>query len=593
MRSVLMEYEARLDELQSASVEEEWQHKLAAAGMLIGFCLFAVLGFNASKQRVPAWWPLLPLPIAAVSALRFRKHRAAQTRLFRLKQFYERCAQRAKGEWQGSGHTGQEFDDPGHLYARDLGVFGEGSLFELLCTARTAIGRRALAGYLLAEPEAEVTLERQQAVRELAPRQDLRERVATVGEFEFSESKLETFTQWLDSPPLEFPRLLRPALAVSSACLAALLLLGVLGVAALPRLAFWALPLVAAHAAVGLAFRKRVSRTVDSLRSVSLEIEVLREGIGLLEQHRFTSPLLQRIGAAVHSALPSMRRLERLLNAFAERNKEWFYHVSLLLLAGTQLCLAIESWRRKHGKELLGWLDAWGEFEALSSLAGYTHENRDAAFPELCPGPARFEARQLGHPLLPVETCVRNGVTLDGSARFYVVSGSNMSGKSTLLRAIGLNAVLAFAGAPVRAESLRISELSVCASMSVVDSLLNGKSRFLAEVERLRCAIERGSSARPVLFLVDEILSGTNSRDRRAAAEAVVRTLIGKGAIGALSTHDMTLTEIADAEGLNGANVHMGARAEANPMDFDYLLKPGIATETNAIAIARMAGVPV
>jgi DNA mismatch repair ATPase MutS len=165
-----------------------------------------------------------------------------------------------------------------------------------------------------------------------------------------------------------------------------------------------------------------------------------------------------------------------------------------------------------------------------------------------------------------------------------------MSGKSTLLRAMGLNAVLAFAGAPVRARALRLSLLSVCPSLGVVDSLLDGKSKFLAEVERLRRALELARDTRPVLFLIDEIFGGTNSRDRRVAAEAVARTLLERGAIGAISTHDLALTEIAGDLTLCGANVHMGSREGGGPMDFDYLLKPGVTTETNALAIARMAG---
>ena len=168
-----------------------------------------------------------------------------------------------------------------------------------------------------------------------------------------------------------------------------------------------------------------------------------------------------------------------------------------------------------------------------------------------------------------------------------------MSGKSTLLRAIGLNAVLAFAGAPVRAGALRLSRLSVGASLSVADSLLNGKSKFMAEVDRLRQILEAASADAPVLFLVDEIFAGTNSRDRRVATEAVVRTLLERGSIGALSTHDLALTEIAEAPELGGVNVHTGSRGGGDPMDFDYRLKPGITDETNALAIARLAGVPV
>lgn len=229
-----------------------------------------------------------------------------------------------------------------------------------------------------------------------------------------------------------------------------------------------------------------------------------------------------------------------------------------------------------------------GGVRGLNSLAAYGYENPENAFPELDDKPASFEARELGHPLLPRSSCVRNDIHLTGVSRFYIVSGSNMSGKSTLLRAIGLNAVLAFAGAPVRASALRLSGLSIFASLSIVDSLLNGKSKFLAEVDRLRQAIESDDPNRPVLFLVDEIFGGTNSRDRRIAAEAVVRTLVNRGAIGALSTHDLALTEMAGA-----VNVHMGSRSGTDPMDFDYLLKPGVTKESNALAIARLAGVPV
>jgi DNA mismatch repair ATPase MutS len=346
------------------------------------------------------------------------------------------------------------------------------------------------------------------------------------------------------------------------------------------------------HSVIGLIFRDRVKRMIVSLRSASLETRVLREGLQLLGVQRFQSAKLVQITERVRNGSTAVRKLERLLNALNERNKDWFYQVSLLLLAGTQLCMAIEHWRMEHGAALRDWMDAWGEFEALNALANYAQENPESTFPEFSVEETRFEAIALGHPLLLDETCVRNDVRLNSGRRFCVVSGSNMSGKSSLLRAIGLNAVLAFAGAPVRAQALRLSQLSVCASLSVVDSLLNGKSKFLAEVDRVRQTIQLAGSQR-VLFLIDEIFSGTNSRDRRVAAEAVVRTLIDREAIGMLSTHDMSLTEIADSDGLHGANVHMGARDGNDPMNFDYLVNLGVSRETNALAIARMAGVPV
>jgi DNA mismatch repair ATPase MutS len=311
-----------------------------------------------------------------------------------------------------------------------------------------------------------------------------------------------------------------------------------------------------------------------------------------LESRGFQSVKLIQLTLRVRGASQTLRRLEWLVETLNQRDKDGFYFLSRALLGGTQLCMAVEQWRRQHGAELREWLEAWGEFEALNALGNYAHENRDHTFPEFSEESACFEAAGLGHPLLRDEICVRNDVELGAACRFYMISGSNMSGKSTLMRAIGLNAVLAFAGAPVRARRLRLSRFSICTSIAVVDSLLNGKSKFLEEVERLRQTIET-AGREPALFLVDEIFSGTNSLDRRAAAEAVVRTLIGSGAIGALSTHDMSLTEIAESAELGGKNVHMGSREGGGPMDFDYLLKAGVTTETNAIEIARMAGVSV
>jgi len=590
---VLMEYEARLQELQASWAQVRLQHTAAATVLLIAIALLLTLGFGAVRQRIPLWWPSLPLPIAAASARRYRRYRVSRSRTWRLMRFYGRAIQRVKGMWPGQGYTGAEFDDPDHLYSRDLGIFGEGSLFELLCVARTAIGRRSLAKCLLSAPAVDEILARQEAVRELEERTDIREDVQLLGQFEFSESKWETFDEWLNSPPAPFPRSVRVVAAITSTVVAGIVLAGLTGVLPWMRVVIWISPLVLFHAVVGLIWRGRVLGTISSAGSVSVETRVLREGLALLEGQRFQSAKLRQIAERVHNSSKPVRKLERLFELLDQRDKDWFNFAFALLLGKTQLSMAIEHWRIQHGAALRDWLDAWGAFEALNALANYARENRDARFPEFSDGTARLEAVAIGHPLLPNDTCVRNDVTLNQATRFYIISGSNMSGKSTLLRAIGLNAVLAFAGAPVRAQTLRLSQMAVCASLSVVDSVLNGKSKFLAEVERLRQTIRSAANQNPVLFLIDEIFGGTNSRDRRVAAEAVVRTLVSTGAVGAISTHDMSLTEIADSAGLCGANVHMGARDGSDPMNFDYRLKPGITRETNALAIARMAGVSV
>jgi MutS domain V len=593
VHDVLIQYENRLSDLHLSIVQLRLPHALTAALLAIAIGLFLVLILYAIRMQASYLLPSLPALIAAASAWRLQQHRQTKYRMWRLSRFYERSVQRVKGNWAGSGVTGEEFSPRDHVYAADLHLFGDGSLFELLCTARTSIGQRGLAKYLLEGPSIEQMQLRQDAVRELQGRMDLREGIATLGEFEFFESQWNTFEEWLGTPRLSFARSLPILALMSSTVLAGIAFAGLSAIIPWTTAAIWISPVITFHAAAGLFFRRRVNQMCEWVRPVSVETRVLGEGLRLLETEHFQSPKLMQLAGEVRNSSKSIRKLERLLDALAQRDKEWFYAPYRYFLIGTQLCMAIEQWRQEHAESLRIWLQAWGEFEALNALAAYGFENPANTFPEFADMGACFEAREMGHPLLSHTSCVANDVELNSSVPFYVISGSNMSGKSTLLRAIGLNAVLAFAGAPVRAGYLRLSDLSVVASMSIVDSLLNGKSKFLAEVDRLRQAIESAVENKSVLFLVDEIFGGTNSRDRRIAAEAVVRTLVKKGAIGALSTHDLALTEIAIADGMCGVNVHMGSRDERDPMDFDYQLKPGVTRESNALAIARLAGVPV
>jgi hypothetical protein len=586
-------YENRIRELQAGIAQLHLPQVHAAAILTIALGVFLATAFYAIRGEASCFWSSLPVPVAAVSARRLQRHRELKLRMCRLKRFYDRAVRRVQGDWAATGVAGEEFLNPGHVYATDLGVVGEGSLFELLCTARTSIGRRGLADYLLQMNSLEETLLRQDAVRELQARTDLREKIATLGDFDFIESHPGAFEDWLHSPKFSAAFSLRVLSAITSALVLGAALAGILGLASWINVAIAIAPLLALHAGIGIIFRSRVNRTLPFLHSMSVETSVLREGLHILERERFQSAKLRQLAEQVRDSSRSIRKLERLLDAIGQRDKDWFYLPSRALLAGTQSCMAIEQWRTDHGESLSVWMRAWAEFEALNALATYSFENPDNTFPEFVNTAAHFEAAGLGHPLLPNTSCVVNDVALNRECPVYVISGSNMSGKSTLLRAIGLNAVLAFAGAPVRARALRLSGLSIFASLSVVDSLLNGKSKFLAEVDRLRQAIESAVPDKPVLFLVDEIFSGTNSPDRRTAAEAVVRTLLDHGAIGVLSTHDLTLTEIVNAQGITGVNMHMASRNERDPLEFDYRLKPGVTTETNALAIARLAGVPV
>jgi hypothetical protein len=595
--SVLQAYQDRIEQLRAALAHIQSQQAGTLVLIVSALSAFALLGFLAlSRRGVPFWYPPLPIPVAVVSARQYARRRSLWWKLFRLKAFYSHGVERLEDRWAGHGITGEEFQTDDHPYARDLDLFGRGSLFERLCTARTEIGRQRLARYLQEPADAPEIRRRQEAVNELRDRTDLRERIALLGPYEFNESRRETFAEWLASPPAQFNGALRRVTLAGSSLVAVLVLAGAADVLAWKALALPLLVLLVFHGALGLVLRKRVRRVLEQTRAVGLEIGLVREGLELLEKETFQSDKLTGLVGRVlreTSAAAELRRAERIFRILNERLKDWFYLPSLLLMCGSQCAMAIEAWRLRNRDRLEDWLEAWAEFDALNSLATYTWERPEDCFPEISTGEPVYDAGGLGHPLLPRKTCVRNDVRLDSAHRFFVVSGSNMTGKSTLLRTLGLNAVLASAGAPACARSLRLSAFSPCASIAVTDSLAEGKSKFLAEVDRLRTMLKSAVERPPVLFLIDEIFSGTNSRDRRIAVEAVVRTLVNAGAVGAISTHDLTLTEIAELDGTGGVNVHMGCRNNSDPFAFDYLLKPGVTTEANALAIARLAGVPV
>jgi DNA mismatch repair ATPase MutS len=281
-----------------------------------------------------------------------------------------------------------------------------------------------------------------------------------------------------------------------------------------------------------------------------------------------------------------------LIEMLDSRDNPFIRALGPLLLWTTQLAMAIESWRAMNGPQVAGWLDAVSEMEALSSLANYAWERSGDPFPHFVESGAgpRFDGDDMGHPLLPDAQCVRNSVTLAAPLHLLVVSGSNMSGKSTLLRTIGVNAVLALAGAPVRAKRLTLSRLSLGASIRSTDSLEEGHSRFMAEILRLKQVLELPP---PALFLLDELLGGTNSHDRALGSEGLIRALLSRGAIGLVTTHDLTLSRIGDELAPAAANVHFEDRLENGRLVFDYRVRPGVVERSNALDLMRAVGLDV
>jgi DNA mismatch repair ATPase MutS len=266
------------------------------------------------------------------------------------------------------------------------------------------------------------------------------------------------------------------------------------------------------------------------------------------------------------------------------------------LLWSTHIAFAVESWRRTCGPRISTWLSVIGEFEALCALAGYAYEHPADPFPEIEDAsrkPPVFDGEDLAHPLMAAGASVPNSVRLGPDRQLLVISGSNMSGKSTLLRTVGINTVLALAGAPVRATRLRVSPVAIGATLRIQDSLQAGTSRFYAEIQRIRHVMDLTSQDRPVLFLLDEVLHGTNSHDRAVGAAAIVRGLVERGAIGLVTTHDLALAAVADALAPRALNVHFADELKDGKMFFDYTLHQGVVTKSNALALMRAVGLDV
>ena len=263
------------------------------------------------------------------------------------------------------------------------------------------------------------------------------------------------------------------------------------------------------------------------------------------------------------------------------------------LMYSVQVAYAAEGWRRAHGDAVRSWLNVTGEIEALLSIAAYSYEHPEDPFPEFVAGSASLQGEELGHPLIPAAKCVRNSVSICGETRVLLVSGSNMSGKSTLLRAVGINTVLAMAGAPVRARRLQLTPLQVGASIRINASLHEGNSRFYAEITRLRQIYDLAGHSPTLLFLLDELLQGTNSKDRRIGAEGIVRAFLEQHAIGLISTHDLALTDIGGLADGNLKNVHFQDEIENGKMRFDFRLREGVVTKSNGLELMRSIGLKV
>jgi MutS-like protein len=584
-------YSQRLSSLESEQAHLRQQDRLFGLSKIVAAIVAVVAALWLARQypNLLAWAliPAIAFVVLWIVHERLLRTLAASTR---IQDFYRRGLARLEDRWAGHGDAGVRFLDPTHLYARDLDIFGTGGLYELISQAASAPGQHTLAGWLLSPAEPNEITQRQEAIRELAPRLDLREQLALAADA-IHEGTPEALTRWAESTETTVPGwLLYAAPPLALLWLASLLYWIVDGPFT------WFALLTFFNAALTTRFIGAIKRAVADVLQVSRLLGPLHRVLAVYESQAFRARRLTAVTAAVRSngLTPSraIARLERDLE-WLESSDNWFVKLFNRFIFWTPLCmLAIENWRRRHGSHMRAWLASVGDFEALSSLASFAYERPSCCFPTLVTNAPGLDASGLTHPLLPRATAVANDVSLDGAHPLIIVSGPNMAGKSTLLRAIGLNVVLAQGGAPVCCSRLTLSPLAAGASITVQDSLQSGLSRFYAEIQRLK-RITDLAAAGPTLFLLDELLSGTNSHDRRVGTEALLRGLLACNAIGLITTHDLALTEIARALKPEGANMHFGDRFSAGELHFDYKLTLGIADSTNALQLMRSIGLEV
>lgn len=591
------EYNQRLQKRRDEVIQQSLRERIVGYAKLVVFLITLIMAWLAfAIHTFSPWW--LILPVLMFAALIFR-HEIVFRGLYRASRavaYYRWGLARLDNEWRGKGRQGTRFLEENHPYSADLELFGPGSLFELLCSARTKTGETTLASWLTNTADAVELAARQKAVAELSGQLDLREELALLGEDVPVGVDFDAVAEWGAMPPI-LPNYAYRWVAIAIGLFSLTTLLAYL-------LADWPLIIPAISSLVGMGFafwlQARTQKVLQYVDKRGHDLSLLARVLACLEKPSFSAPRLQELQKRLTGGkkLPSeeIGQLGNLLDLLNARRNQLFAPFGLLLLWGTQMAFAIEKWRQRSGLEIGNWLKVIGEFETLCGLATFAYENPENPFPEIVADETCYEGKGLAHPLLPLpaDRIIRNDLKLIPPLRLLIVSGSNMSGKSTYLRTAGINAVLALAGAPVMARRMRISPLLLGATLRFQDSLQEGRSRFQAELLRVRQVVELSQGQKfPLFFLLDEIFAGTNSHDRRQGAEAVIRSLIDGGAIGMVTTHDLTLTQIAEPLGSRATNIHFADHLENGEMRFNYKVQEGVVRNSNAIELMRAVGLKV
>ncbi len=499
-------------------------------------------------------------------------------------------------------HTWSQFENGAallpkeHPYANDLDIFGSASLYQYINRTTSANGRSVLAGWLLYPAAVAGIAERQLAVKELNGRSDWRQSLQAFGrEKNIQESTQEKLAAWLKEPASLTSTLFWSAARwIIPVIMIAMITLNIAGIISDPLRNLFLL----ASGLLAWFIARRVMPVHNNLSKIVDEMEALQESIAHIEISSFESPLLKRLQAVFgqqgYSASGEMKKLKKILERLDLRfNPVVFVPLAIFLQWDLQQVLELEKWKKRNREQLQQWLDTLGNFEALNSFSTLSFNNPGWCFPTFKEAHFFIEGSKIGHPLINPNKRVDNDISIHKKGELMLITGSNMAGKSTYLRSIGINVVLAMAGAPVCTETFSLSPVQLISSMRIADNLEESTSTFYAELKKLKAVIDRVNNNEKIFILLDEILRGTNSLDRHTGSVALVKQLIRHEAAAIIATHDVELAKLKTAFSENILNYHFDVQVNNDELYFDYRLKEGICTSLNASILMKKIGIEI
>ncbi len=489
---------------------------------------------------------------------------------------------------------GKEFIPKEHFYANDLDIFGHASLYQYINRTGSEMGSMALAGWVSQPSDTVTILQRQAAIKELSTQNEWRQRLQALG----AAKKIQFVTQhrlekWFDEEDRfinnQYWFVLRYLLPV---IILAVIALNIFDVVSDPFRNYFLL----AFAFIAFYISKKVTPLHQQVSKMADELDVLSDSIQLIEQAAFKAPYLQQLQMQFRqqngSASAKLKELKNILERLDMRyNIVVFIPLAILLQWDLQQVIALEKWKKENHKDVIEWFNALGSFEALNSLSTISFNHPEWCFPVFAAEHFFMEGKEIGHPLINPASRVNNNIKIDNNAELMLVTGSNMAGKSTYLRSIGINTILAMAGAPVCARYFCLSPVQIISSMRIADNLEENTSTFYAELKKLKTVIDKVNNNEKIFILLDEILRGTNSLDRHTGSVALIKQLIKHKAAAIIATHDVELAKMKEDHPANILNYHFDVQVSNDELYFDYQLKEGICTSLNASILMKKIGI--